>query len=535
MRTYCPVSQGIPRVGHACNGASEGRFEYTGVAGLEFTGCNVSSASSPHARRLSAPLWPPDMGADIFSQNCRRRLATLLPSPAGENIPVFMPRLELTARVLAAPHNDHYKTRLRFISEHSGEFRRQLWPLRSPDMNPTECPRDEVGRSIRNQDPASTNNRRLPYTSLAPHVVCPTRRLPCTFKANDVYPDEDVKASGAFVAHSSACIISFHHEEIRTPVDRDQTTDCHNILRNSGSTIDHARLEQRPNERTGGTGDPRENPPTSGIVQHDSHMKKSGSDPSGIEPGLPWWEASMSFTHPSSPIVQPASRILHCCDTGSRRCSSHWSLPELLVVLPARRTIAPTLDSPRLPSSRPGAPHFHTIAGLDLEAPRGHETRPDASQPSRGQDELRRVYRGQLPRRDAKQPSGFEIKVDKFHRNGSADAPGTEAGGPVGDANGAAVGSPLIEVVGTVSIMPRDVDGTTKWLKCVSFTHPAQLPILPAAFFTARYSQSQISLPLVTSLAARRLSPKLIHSSFKQPQLAAPGAHHTIYTLLPLT
>ncbi|KAJ8869879.1 hypothetical protein PR048_028888, partial [Dryococelus australis] len=35
------------------------------------------------------------------------------------------------------------------------------------------------------------------------------------------------------------------------------------------------------NERTGETGDSRENPPTNGIVQHDSHARKSGSDPAG--------------------------------------------------------------------------------------------------------------------------------------------------------------------------------------------------------------------------------------------------------------
>ncbi|KAJ8866591.1 hypothetical protein PR048_032450 [Dryococelus australis] len=34
----------------------------------------------------------------------------------------------------------------------------------------------------------------------------------------------------------------------------------------------------------GGTGYPRENPPTSGIVRHDSHLRKSGSDPAGLFP-----------------------------------------------------------------------------------------------------------------------------------------------------------------------------------------------------------------------------------------------------------
>ncbi|KAJ8878851.1 hypothetical protein PR048_019440 [Dryococelus australis] len=38
---------------------------------------------------------------------------------------------------------------------------------------------------------------------------------------------------------------------------------------------------QRRNERVGKMGDPRENPPTSGTVRHDSHMLKSGVNPAG--------------------------------------------------------------------------------------------------------------------------------------------------------------------------------------------------------------------------------------------------------------
>ncbi|KAJ8895113.1 hypothetical protein PR048_000438 [Dryococelus australis] len=39
--------------------------------------------------------------------------------------------------------------------------------------------------------------------------------------------------------------------------------------------------------------DPRENPPTNGIDRHDSHMRKSEVTRPGIEPGSPWWEASL--------------------------------------------------------------------------------------------------------------------------------------------------------------------------------------------------------------------------------------------------
>ncbi|KAJ8875334.1 hypothetical protein PR048_023229 [Dryococelus australis] len=97
------------------------------------------------------------------------------------------------------------------------------------------------------------------------------------------------------------------------------------------------RTEQRRNVRAGETGDPRENPPTSCIVRHNSHMLKSrgylagdrtrwngagkkgrgkreitekthqptastGMIPTcenpGIEPGSPWWEASVLIARP---------------------------------------------------------------------------------------------------------------------------------------------------------------------------------------------------------------------------------------------
>ncbi|KAJ8870630.1 hypothetical protein PR048_029653 [Dryococelus australis] len=54
---------------------------------------------------------------------------------------------------------------------------------------------------------------------------------------------------------------------------------------------DEVSVEQRWNEGTGETGDPLENLPTSGVVRHDSHMRKSGS-----EPGSPRWEANLICT-----------------------------------------------------------------------------------------------------------------------------------------------------------------------------------------------------------------------------------------------
>ncbi|KAJ8893448.1 hypothetical protein PR048_006046 [Dryococelus australis] len=48
----------------------------------------------------------------------------------------------------------------------------------------------------------------------------------------------------------------------------------------------------------GGTGDPRENPPTNGIVRHDSHMPKCALTRPGIESGSPWLEANRITAQP---------------------------------------------------------------------------------------------------------------------------------------------------------------------------------------------------------------------------------------------
>ncbi|KAJ8877705.1 hypothetical protein PR048_022160 [Dryococelus australis] len=62
------------------------------------------------------------------------------------------------------------------------------------------------------------------------------------------------------------------------------------------------RMEQHRNEMAGGTGDPREDPPTNGIVRHDSHMRRLGVTRPGIEPGSPWWGASRLTAQPPWPL-----------------------------------------------------------------------------------------------------------------------------------------------------------------------------------------------------------------------------------------
>ncbi|KAJ8895619.1 hypothetical protein PR048_000955 [Dryococelus australis] len=58
----------------------------------------------------------------------------------------------------------------------------------------------------------------------------------------------------------------------------------------------------------GGVRDLRENPPTSGIVRHDSHMRKSVVTRPGIEPGSPLWEASRLTTQEPWPLRPGTSR-----------------------------------------------------------------------------------------------------------------------------------------------------------------------------------------------------------------------------------
>ncbi|KAJ8876831.1 hypothetical protein PR048_021278 [Dryococelus australis] len=88
-------------------------------------------------------------------------------------------------------------------------------------------------------------------------------------------------------------------------------------------------MERRRNETTGKTGDPRDNPPTNGIVRHDSHMRKPAVTRPGIEPGSLWWKASRLTAQSACPSMA------HCvsCRVGalvsclSELCDSSQSSP----------------------------------------------------------------------------------------------------------------------------------------------------------------------------------------------------------------
>ncbi|KAJ8895035.1 hypothetical protein PR048_000359 [Dryococelus australis] len=89
------------------------------------------------------------------------------------------------------------------------------------------------------------------------------------------------------------------------------------------------------NEEARKKGVPRENPPTNGIVRHDSHMRKSGVTRPGIEPGSPWWEASRLTAQPPLVFVDGESREVREWNGGSAGRGA------LFVPAPGRSTLAP--------------------------------------------------------------------------------------------------------------------------------------------------------------------------------------------------
>ncbi|KAJ8893001.1 hypothetical protein PR048_005582 [Dryococelus australis] len=52
------------------------------------------------------------------------------------------------------------------------------------------------------------------------------------------------------------------------------------------------------------TGYPRENPPTSGIVGHDSHMRKSGSDPAWNRTKFAYAGGEMLWSPPGDHLIK---------------------------------------------------------------------------------------------------------------------------------------------------------------------------------------------------------------------------------------
>ncbi|KAJ8873928.1 hypothetical protein PR048_024765 [Dryococelus australis] len=78
-------------------------------------------------------------------------------------------------------------------------------------------------------------------------------------------------------------------------------------------------MEQRRNERAGETGDLRENPPTNGMVRHDSHMRKSGVTRPEIEPETIYIERLKRYIYSMGRV---AAASCSCEDQGGRRFDS---------------------------------------------------------------------------------------------------------------------------------------------------------------------------------------------------------------------
>ncbi|KAJ8891740.1 hypothetical protein PR048_004275 [Dryococelus australis] len=75
------------------------------------------------------------------------------------------------------------------------------------------------------------------------------------------------------------------------------------------------------------TGVPEKTPPTSGIVRHDSHLRKSGVARLRIEPGSPWWETSDLTAQPPRPQrLEEKTEVNFCTRRISRTQST--SLPK---------------------------------------------------------------------------------------------------------------------------------------------------------------------------------------------------------------
>ncbi|KAJ8871246.1 hypothetical protein PR048_027552 [Dryococelus australis] len=125
--------------------------------------------------------------------------------------------------------------------------------------------------------------------------------------------------------------------------------------------------QRRRNERAGETGDPRENPPNSRIVRHDSHMRKSGSDPAGDLTGFVWSShfttvAPLSTekvsTHHSKPtrVVSFKSRVLIILPNNGHTIAIAASIIQITILLPP--SLASSLLLEHSPCAKPNRVRF---------------------------------------------------------------------------------------------------------------------------------------------------------------------------------
>ncbi|KAJ8877397.1 hypothetical protein PR048_021851 [Dryococelus australis] len=75
--------------------------------------------------------------------------------------------------------------------------------------------------------------------------------------------------------------------------------------------------------RAGKTGDPRENPPTRAIIRHDSHIQKSGGDPTGNRGWFAWLGGEQS-NHYTTAAPSPSRVHRPLLRAGARLCVTRF-------------------------------------------------------------------------------------------------------------------------------------------------------------------------------------------------------------------
>ncbi|KAJ8891477.1 hypothetical protein PR048_004005 [Dryococelus australis] len=138
---------------------------------------------------------------------------------------------------------------------------------------------------------------------------------------------------------------------------KEEVLPLYNVDQNSCAKL----REEIPYEKYGG-GDPRENPPTSGILRHETRLRQYGENRPGIEPGLTWWEASRSAPRGGpracSPKLPPfvLSSAIHTSTT-SLLVNLHAIICDGAMEMSHRR--ATTLDTASLLVPRPRNHRLH--------------------------------------------------------------------------------------------------------------------------------------------------------------------------------
>ncbi|KAJ8888684.1 hypothetical protein PR048_008176 [Dryococelus australis] len=91
--------------------------------------------------------------------------------------------------------------------------------------------------------------------------------------------------------------------------------------------------------------DSRENPPTNGVVQHDSHMRKSVVTRPGIELGSPWWLASWLTAKPPWPHIHIESSHLSTILNSEPHSAVYSSAPTTVTGSDGRPYVDDCLDT----------------------------------------------------------------------------------------------------------------------------------------------------------------------------------------------